>query len=351
MFCQSGSLYGFSVRWALVTLLCLLFSSLTYAAPVVGFKEIDLDKDDPRPLKFAIWYPAKKQTHAEMIADSRVFYGFNAVRNGAPENGKHPLIVISHGYGGTWRNLSWLAADLADRGYIVAAPNHPGTSAFNRDPHQAARLAQRPHDLSRVIDVLGANSSLAGDIDEERIAALGHSLGGWTVVALAGGHFDTTLFKEACRMYPILNACGLASTLDLGNPGLEKSMQDRRIKAFISLDGGLIRGFTSQSLGEIAIPSLIIGAGTDVGDMPVALESGYLHAFLPKAGSDYVEISDAMHFSFLQRCKPGAMAILAGEGQDILCKDGGNRSREEIHHQIADLVIAFLGKNLPKTTD
>lgn len=351
MFCHSGSFYGFSVRWALVTILWLFFSSLTYAAPVIGFKEIDLDKDGPRPLKFAIWYPAKEQPQADTIADSRIFYGFSAVHNGESEPGPHPLIVISHGYGGTWRNLSWLAADLAKQGYVVAAPNHPGTSAFHRDPLQAAQLAQRPHDLSRVIDALSANSALAGNIDEERIAAMGHSLGGWTVVAMAGGRFDNALFKEACRMYPILNACSLASTLDLGNAGLEKSMQDRRIKAFISLDAGLARGFTPLSLEKIAIPSLIIGAGTDVGDMPVALESGYLQAFLPKAGSNYVEISDAMHFSFLQRCKPGAVEILASEKQGILCKDGGNRSREEIHRQVAVLVTAFLEKNLLKKTD
>lgn len=351
MFCQSGSFYGFRVRWALVTLLWLFSSSLTYAASVMGFKEIDLENDGPRPLKFAIWYPAKEQIQTDTIADSRVFYGFNAVRNAEPEPGRHPLIVMSHGYGGTWRNLSWLAADLARKGYVVAAPNHPGTSAFNREPHQAAQLAQRPHDLSRVIDALTANSTLAGDIDEDRIAALGYSLGGWTVVALAGGRFDTALFKEACRMYPVLNACGLASTLDLGNPGLEKSMQDRRIKAFISLDAGLIRGFTSQSLQKMAIPSLIIGAGTDVGDMPVALESGYLHMFLPKAGSDYVVLSDAMHFSFLQRCKPGGVEILASEGQGILCKDGGERSRQDLHHQIADLVTTFLKKNLLKKTE
>lgn len=53
-------------------------------------------------------------------------------------------------------------------------------------------------------------------------------------------------------------------------------MLDPRIKAFISLDVGLTRGFTIESLQEIKIPSLIIGAGVDLDDTNAQLESGYL---------------------------------------------------------------------------
>ncbi len=97
------------------------------------------------------------------------------------------------------------------------------------------------------------------------------------------------------------------------------------------------------------MPSLIIGAGVDVGGLPAALESGYLAEHLLKKSSTYVVIPDAMHFSFVGLCKPGAVALIETEqpGDGVACKDGGTRSREAIHHQIAELVIGFLAKTLP----
>lgn len=77
--------------------------------------------------------------------------------------------------------MNWLATELAQQGYIVAAPDHPGTTTFNKDADQAAKLWGRPHDLSRVIDVLTTDPKLVGKVDIRRIAAIRHSLGGWTV--------------------------------------------------------------------------------------------------------------------------------------------------------------------------
>lgn len=51
-----------------------------------------------------------------------------------------------------------------------------------------------------------------------------------------------------------------------------------------------------------------------------------------------------MHFSFMQRCKPDAVVLIEEEtpGDGIVCKDGGSRSRDEIHREIAFLVSSFL---------
>ncbi|CDH25283.1 alpha/beta hydrolase family protein [Xenorhabdus bovienii] len=338
--------------YSLVSLLWLSISALAHSSSAVGFKEIDLDKGELRPLSVAIWYPVKNQTKTINIGDNQTFYGINVVQNGVPGSDEYPLVVLSHGYGGSWRNLSWLANELTGQGYIVAAPDHPGTSVFNKDMEQATKLWERPHDLSRVIDAITTDSKLGGKVDMERIAAIGHSLGGWTVIALSGGRFDTGLFKKDCQKYSTLWACNPVLVLGLEKPELERNMEDSRIKAFISLDAGLIRGFSSESLAKIHIPSLIIGAGTDVGDMPVELESGYLNKYLSKTYSTYVEIPDAMHFSFMQVCKSGAIGLLEGEnkGDGIICKDGGSRNRNEIHREIAFLVTGFLAKKIPNVS-
>ncbi|CAN7204084.1 hypothetical protein LJR255_000593 [Pararhizobium sp. LjRoot255] len=132
-------------------------------------------------------------------------------------------------------------------------------------------------------------------------------------------------------------------------PQPKGDLSDARLGAFVSLDLGLARGFSPESLTGIRVPSLVIGAGIDIGDMPARLESGYLAQYLPKASSTYVEIPDAMHFSFMQLCKPGAGALIEEEmpGDGIVCKDGGTRSREKIHREIGDLIAAFLAKAIP----
>lgn len=325
-----------------------IFTLSNYAYSDVGFKQIYYDKQSSRPLNIAIWYKANNQQDSVMVGDNAIFYGYKVLFNATPvlDYRKHPLILLSHGYGGSQQNLSWLAYELAEKGYIVAAQNHPGTTAFDKDIHQSSKLWLRPQDLSRTIDFLKEDETLANSIDMNNISAIGHSLGGWTVIALAGAKFDTELFKQDCTIHSHLKACQLVTELGLDNPKLNQSLFDPRIKSFISLDAGLARGFTSESLKDISIPSLIIGAGIDVGDMDAELESGYLMQFLSKSLSTYTVIPDAMHFSFIQVCKPQAIEILEQEaqGEGIICKDGGERTRAEIHREIIKQITTFLAQ-------
>lgn len=328
----------------LATGILLLNATSSHSAETIGFRQIIIDQGAPRSLNVALWYPTNSQSKPESTGENVAFYGISAIKDATPLQRQHPFVLLSHGYSGNWRNLNWLASELVAQGYIVAAPDHPGTTTFNKDAQQAAQTWQRPHDLSRVIDALINDPELAGPIDKQRIAAIGHSLGGWTVAALAGATFNTEQFEKDCQVNTSPRACSLSAELGLQNPTLEKSMADPRLKAFVSLDLGLARGFTSESLASITIPSLIISAGIDIGDMPAELESGYLAQHLPKEHSTYVQIPDAIHFSFMQLCKPGAAALIDAEapGEGIVCQDDDTRPRQEIHREIAFLVIGFL---------
>jgi len=327
----------------------LITTELAHSADAVGFRETDIDKDGARPLHISIWYPTEDGAKAEIVGENRAFFGVRAIRDAKPASTGRPLVVLSHGYGGSWRNLSWLAIDLVEQGYIVAAPDHPGTTTFNMDPAQATKLWERPRDLSRVIDLLEGDPALAGTVDAGRIAAIGHSLGGWTVTALAGARFDTKWFEKDCLAQTSPRACALKDELGLNRLEIERDMKDPRVQAFVSLDLGLGRGFTPESLARLRVPSLVIAAGIDIGGLPPRLESGYLADHLPEMSSTYVEIPDAMHFSFMGRCKPGAAALIEKEepGNGVACKDGGTRSREAIHREVAYLVSGFLTKAIP----
>lgn len=334
--------------------MCTFHVSTTRAADAVGYREIELaDPEGNRPLHATVWYPAVDSGTSTTVADDLIFYGVNVIENGAPsQKAPSALVLLSHGYGGSWRNLSWLAAALVQEGYVVAAPNHPGTTAFKRDPAERQKLWQRPRDLSRMIDALQAESFPVGTIDLQRIASIGHSLGGWTVTALAGGRFDTEQFLADCETHPNPFACGLAQDLGISadnKANIGNSMMDHRIAAFVTLDIGLARGFTPESLQSIRKPFLIIGAGTGSGGLPTQLESGYLGQHLPDDTSRLVEIADAMHFSFIQQCKPNAVELLTQDSPSdvVICKDGGTTSRASIHQQVADFIIKFLAAAIP----
>ncbi|MGY2410463.1 alpha/beta hydrolase family protein [Pseudomonas pergaminensis] len=330
---------------------CLTTPALAAESPV-GFKTTTLpDAQTSRPLEMVVWYPAAATTaKPQLIADNGVFIGALAVTDAPPAAGEHPLVVLSHGYGGNWGKQVWLASALAHKGYIVAAVNHPGTTTKDRSPQAAAQLWKRPADLSRAIDAVLAQPKQFGAVAKNRIAAVGHSLGGWTVLEIAGARFDPDLFTQACNAHPKLGGCmGYHEMNPAGTPEgkaqLAADLSDKRVTAIVSLDLGLAPGFTDASLATLSVPALVIAGGVPTEDMDPNLESAALVKRLPKASTQYVEIGDATHFTFMSICKPGGMELIeeSSPGDGMICRDGeGARPRAEIQQQVVGLMTAFL---------
>lgn len=351
----------FSLKVAVIS---VLICSPAAAAEDVGFRQTVIeDAQADRPLKVAIWYPTSSGQQKVTVGETPAFAGLPVVKDAATPGGVHPLILLSHGYGGSWRNLAWLAVALAGNGYIVAIPDHPGTTTFDRRPEEAAQLWKRPQDLSRVIDAMLRDTNLGGKIDIGRIAAIGHSLGGWTVVELAGGRTDPALIMDNCMERLGAVSCNLFTELGMLDNATATELQsaalhDPRIHAVVTLDLGPARGFTKDSLAAFQVPVLILAAGSDIfADTAVQAkvaatnkDSAYLAAGLPTTTTIYKPIADALHFSFMQICKPGAAAMIEQEtpGDGIVCKDGGTRDREAIHNQVLQLVSDFLGMAIPQ---
>ncbi|MBK3510029.1 alpha/beta hydrolase family protein [Pseudomonas sp. MF6747] len=342
------------MKTALRALLLLCLSTPAFAAESpVGFKTATLpDATHQRPLELVVWYPATSTAQPKLIADNAVFIGALAVPDAPPAAGEHPLVVLSHGYGGNWGKQVWLASALAHQGYIVAAVNHPGTTTKDRSPQAAAQLWLRPADLSRAIDAVLAQPQQFGAVAPTRIAAVGHSLGGWTVMEIAGARFDPDLFSRDCAEHPKLGGCigyqqmNPAAT-PAGKAQLAADLSDKRITAVVSLDLGLSRGFTSASLAALPVPALVIAGGVPTEDMSPELESADMVKRMPTSSTQYVEISDATHFSFMPICKPGGMALIeeSSPGDGMICRDGeGARPRAVIQQQVVALISGFLAR-------
>ena len=118
-----------------------------------------------------------------------------------------PLVLLSHGLGGTREVGAYLANCWAERGYVVCAIQHPGSDdSVWRDLPLAERMdglrravanptnaIARPADVSFVIDTLLAEhergQGVGAMINPDQIAAAGHSFGAYTVLAVAGQRF------------------------------------------------------------------------------------------------------------------------------------------------------------------
>jgi predicted dienelactone hydrolase len=117
-----------------------------------------------------------------------------------PAAGRAPLVVFSHGFHGNRNQSTFLTAALARAGYFVVAPNHRdamerGSRATAIEPQLPFRDAaawndgtfrDRADDVRAVVTALAADARFSPSIDATRIALAGHSLGGYTVLGLAG---------------------------------------------------------------------------------------------------------------------------------------------------------------------
>jgi predicted dienelactone hydrolase len=240
-----------------------------------------------------------------------------------------PVVIFSPGYGGMRAVYTGLATDLASRGYVVIALDHPYESAVTeladgaiaagidnfpasgsqaeRDAYMAARLNTRVADIRFTIDQLARPKTigvLANHIDPEHIAVIGHSFGGAASVASA--------------------------------------QRDPRVKAAANVDGTLYDGIWDKSLSQ---PFLLLDSDhVETGHSDKnKTDNKTLLANLSGTGWTF-EIHRANHYSFTDAplffAPPGRFAL------SLLI--GGGRGPEETQRAAADILDAFLSaKDVP----
>jgi predicted dienelactone hydrolase len=101
--------------------------------------------------------------------------------------GKHLLVAISHGSGGSHLAYRTLASHLACSGCVVALPEHPGNRDDNRLEGTLENLRGKPRSISLAIDAVTADPMFGPHVSRDTAAVIGHSMGGYTALAAAGG--------------------------------------------------------------------------------------------------------------------------------------------------------------------
>jgi len=174
-----------------------------------------------------------------------------AVPNAPPVIGPFPLLVFAHGYAIDAAAYAPLLQDVAAGGYVVAAPDFPGTTTALAGGAIRSDSLQEPGDISFVITsmiALSANPGpLAGLVDPNAVGDAGQSDGG--VVAAAAAY----------------NTCCI----------------DPRIKASSILTGGAF-GFDGQWFPPGTPPVMFVHATADEVNPYGASTSMFAQAQSPK---------------------------------------------------------------------
>ncbi len=300
-------------------------------------------------IDFHIWYPANSGGRSVTVGGNGVFFGTKAGKGAIHRKGKFPAILISHGAGGNAGQFGWIASKLAEAGFVVLLPNHPGSTSGNASAKEAVKLWERPPDLSAVIDKIEKDEKYAF-IDKTKIAVLGFSAGGYTAMAISGAIVDPQKLENFCDGQKTgMSDCEFLKKggVDLHKLDLSPAQQshlDSRIKTAVIIDPGTVQTLTTESLKAIKIPMLIINLGSGNKIPPAVLAKDAANQ-IPKAS--YVTISDAIHFSFLAECKEKGRQILIDEEEvDPLCDDAGGRTRNKIHEELSAHIIEYLQENL-----
>lgn len=337
------------MKHILILLMSMLaFTTTSHGADphAAGMRTISVkDPNGQRNLDGFIWHPTAFDQPSELDFESKVWVGTPVIKDAGIATGKYPLIVLSHGMFGNAYNQAWLASALAQKGYIVAAINHPGTSTWLRDEDQRRELWKRPQDISRLIDYLTATVEYSSHIDPSKIYMAGHSLGGFTAALLAGARYDALKFDAFCAEIPDELVCGVLKGWDVAKTAedrkqMQADLSDNRIKAFALFDLGGTQSFSTQSLSQITRAMLIFGAPVMNSGLTLDIESRTLVKALPKQNVRYIEHATMSHFDFFGLCKSGGYELLKSEepGDEIICQGGGDQ-RAQKHKMIIENVL------------
>jgi predicted dienelactone hydrolase len=236
-----------------------------------------------------VWYPTAAKSDGLRFGPFRL----QAALGATPTKGRHPLVLISHGNGGTDIGHAWLAETLATAGYVVVAIRHPGSNYQDMSAKgRPIYFTERPRHLTKVLDQLLASERWAPLIDEGRIAAIGTSAGGHTVLALAGARPDPTRPARHCSVQGRGLDDDATMCLQGGftkaqpapvpqGPGQPVDRRDPRIRAVVA-DAPLVMGLAPESLAGITVPLLVQYGSRDDNLVP-RFHAEALCAALPKA--------------------------------------------------------------------
>lgn len=288
-----------------------------------------VDRDRDRPIPTTIYWPDRP--------------GFSL-----------PLVVISHGLGEDRGNFSYLAQFLASHGFVVALPEHVGSSSRRftsaaagfANPPGAQEAIDRPQDIRFVLDRLTQEPPWRGRVNTRRVAVLGHSYGGFTALMLAGAVIKPENIRTACSSVDRLMLVPSASLqCSLGRlPRDRYDLRDPRVVAILPISPFASKVFEPAALQQVQVPTLLWSGSADL-IVPTLAEAIQPFQRLGSPNKHLVVAINATHFSVLGESQGQATRLppaIVGPPQEL-----GRKALQQV--SLSFLQTYLLGQSQART--
>jgi predicted dienelactone hydrolase len=274
------------------------------------------------PIPSLLFYPTRAPARPEPLGS----YTMPLARDAPPVGERLALVAISHGTGSSPLVLRDLAAHLARMGFVVALPEHPGNNRNdNRLADSFVNMEDRPRHLGLAVDAAFADAQLGPRLLPGAVALIGHSLGGYTALALAGGR-PTAAPPQSPD----------------GQPRAIPVAPDPRVRALVLLAPATVWYALEGALAAVAVPILMWTAEKD--DVAPAFHGEVVRRGVPDARRiDQRVLAGAGHFSFLSPFPPKRVRPDFPPSQD---PPGFDRvaAQPSLHAEIATFLRQVLGE-------
>jgi predicted dienelactone hydrolase len=331
--------HGLRIFFALAWLAGALPTAARADAHGAGVLELTLvDPVEGGAMKAVVVYPTAPH-------DSVLTLGPIAVRAAtglAPAPGSYPLIVFSHGTGGSMLGHHDSLTALARAGFVTAAVEHPrdnyrDDSGFGTD----LQLIGRPHHIVNLVDAVLAHELAGALVDRTRIGMVGHSIGGYTALLIAGAVPNFALMDEYRRAVPFdpLRERADAAGRQRRKPDLAL-VADQRVRAIFLMAPALGYVFDRPGLEKVHVPvQLWRPSGDEVLAHPLNAER--IARMLPRP-PEYSVMEGAGHFVFLAPCSKEFAQRLPQ-----ICTDPPGIDRAALHEHLNARMVEFFRRTLP----
>ena len=275
-----------------------------------GFKTRDVI-DDAKGLSFPVFLTYPTDVPSSMTRMGT--YSIDASSEPAIKKGVYPLVIISHGGGGNYMGYLTLSQYLAQHGYIVASVEHYRNNRSNNTlSHTTENLENRPRHVGLTIDAIANDPFFKASVLQDCVAVIGHSLGGYTALAVAGGK-PVNQEREDIAVIP-----------------------HSWVKAIILLAPATLFFSLKGALDKVNIPLYLITAEKD--DITPQYHAEVILSNLPnKENVLFEEIKNAGHFSFLS-----PFPRVLRNAKIIPSQDPEGFDREAFHHDLNKKIEGFL---------
>ncbi|MBE2974254.1 alpha/beta hydrolase family protein [Priestia megaterium] len=282
-----------------------------------GCQFVDIeDQANEHALPLLIMYPTYKEEQVEKMEP----YTVSAAQNAPLSNGPFPLVIISHGDGSTPLAYRTLAQFLARNGFIVGVLQHPFNNRENNTLSGTIdNLKNRPTHIRTVIDWFLKEHSFSSYIKSNNISLIGHSMGGYTALAVAGG-VPTSFPSESLDQKPY------CLSVD----------HDKRVQSLILLAPATGWFRERGALEDVNIPILMITGEKDT------ITPSFHGEFVLNGVSDaekvqHIVVENGGHFSFLSPF-PDFMK----SPTFLPSQDPEDFNRKEFHEDLQNTILDFL---------